>query len=158
MSIQSDVTLSLEDFLPYRLSRLSNLVSAAVARVYSERYGLQVADWRVMALVHRMPGSGTSDLAQTGALDKVAVTRALSRLEKKNLVLKKPNEHDRRRQRVYLTIEGRYLFNEIAPAALRVERQLLENIDPREWELADRVIRQLRLNAEALLESDGVPG
>ena len=45
--------LDLDDFLPYRLSVLTNRVSGAIARHYSERFGLSVPEWRVMAVLGR---------------------------------------------------------------------------------------------------------
>ena len=50
-------TLSLEAFLPYRLSYTSEVVSAAVASVYASLFGLTIAEWRVMAVVGEGDGS-----------------------------------------------------------------------------------------------------
>lgn len=52
---QASPSLDLEHFLPYRLSVLSNRVSAAIAQAYSERFGLGITQWRVMAVVGRYP-------------------------------------------------------------------------------------------------------
>jgi hypothetical protein len=41
--------LDLDRFLPYRLSVLSNRVSDAIAKAYSDRFGLTIPEWRVMA-------------------------------------------------------------------------------------------------------------
>ena len=72
--------LDLEHFLPYRLSVLSNRVSDAIARVYSERFALGVTEWRVMAVLGRYPDLSASEVAQRTAMDKVAVSRAVARL------------------------------------------------------------------------------
>ena len=48
--------LDLEHFLPYRLSVLSNTISAAIARDYGERFGLAVTEWRVLAVLGRSDG------------------------------------------------------------------------------------------------------
>src|SRR5690606_24458309 len=65
--------LQLEHFLPYRLSVLSNRISDAIAREYSQRYALGVTEWRVMAVLGRWPGLTASQVAQRTAMDKVAV-------------------------------------------------------------------------------------
>ena len=41
--------LELDRFLPYRLSVLSNRISQDIARVYGERFGLNVTEWRLLA-------------------------------------------------------------------------------------------------------------
>ncbi len=48
--------LELDEFVPYRLSVLSNRVSGAIARQYTERFGLTMAEWRVMAVLGGSPG------------------------------------------------------------------------------------------------------
>src|SRR5262249_27250477 len=40
--------LKLEHFLPYQLNVVSSLVSQALSRVYSRRYGIGVPEWRVL--------------------------------------------------------------------------------------------------------------
>ncbi|MCR6495295.1 hypothetical protein LJB71_02900 [Thermomonas sp. S9] len=47
--------LVLERFLPYRLSVLTNRLSGAIAREYSQRFDLGVTEWRVMAILGRTP-------------------------------------------------------------------------------------------------------
>ena len=40
--------LKLEHFLPYQLNVVSSLVSQALSRVYTRRYGIGVPEWRVV--------------------------------------------------------------------------------------------------------------
>jgi len=37
--------LTLEKYLPYRLSILSNLVSGMIARAYKDKFALSVSEW-----------------------------------------------------------------------------------------------------------------
>ena len=73
---QAHPTLDLDHFLPYRLSVLSNRISSAIAREYSQRFALGVTEWRVMAVLARYPGLSASKVALRTAMDKVAVSRA----------------------------------------------------------------------------------
>ena len=72
--------LHLEDFLPYRLSVLTNRVSSAIARHYSERFDLTVPEWRVMAVLGGAPDLSAREVAQKTAMDKVQVSRAVAGL------------------------------------------------------------------------------
>ncbi len=47
----SHVLLDLEQFLPYRLSVLSNRVSGNIAKLYGDRYGLAIPEWRVITIL-----------------------------------------------------------------------------------------------------------
>ena len=44
----NDAPLRLDDFLPYQLNVAASLVSQALSRLYAERYGIGVPEWRVL--------------------------------------------------------------------------------------------------------------
>ena len=46
-----NTALVLDNFLPYRLSVLSNVLSQSIAREYDKRFGLSITEWRVMAVL-----------------------------------------------------------------------------------------------------------
>ena len=50
--------LELDRFLPYRLSVLSNRISQDIARLYVERFGLGITEWRVLAVLGRHDDAG----------------------------------------------------------------------------------------------------
>ena len=77
---QPHAQLDLEHFLPYRLSVLSNRISSAIAREYSQRFALSVTEWRVMAVLGHAPNLSAGEVARRTAMDKVAVSRAVARL------------------------------------------------------------------------------
>jgi DNA-binding MarR family transcriptional regulator len=78
--------LDLAAFLPYRLSVLTNRVSSAIARTYSERFDLSIPEWRVMAVLGGVDGLSARDVAERTAMDKVQVSRAIARLADKKRV------------------------------------------------------------------------
>lgn len=144
--------LDLEHFLPYRLSVLSNRVSGAIARMYSERFGLGVTEWRVMAVLGRYPGLSAGEVAQRTAMDKVAVSRAVAGLVDAGRVERQTHDEDRRRSVLRLSAAGRAIFDEVAPLAMAFERRLLDGMAPSERDvlfgLLDR-LDELELQAEA---------
>lgn len=155
MSLNRDAaTLDLEHFLPYRLSVLSNRVSGAIARVYSDRFGLGVTEWRVMAVVGRYPELSAGEVAQRTAMDKVAVSRAVAGLVEAGRIERETHGDDRRRSVLRLSAAGRAVYDEIAPLALAFEQRLLDGMpaDERDalFRLLDR-LDELELQAEAEL-------
>ena len=78
--------LILEEFLPYRLSILSNTVSSSIASTYEKRFGLSIPEWRVIAVLGRFPGISAVEVAQRTMMDKVAVSRAVSKLIKRGRI------------------------------------------------------------------------
>ncbi|MFT5138621.1 MAG: DNA-binding MarR family transcriptional regulator [Lysobacterales bacterium] len=141
--------LLLEKFLPYRLSLLSNTVSQGISAGYKSAYGLSVTEWRVVAILGRFPGLTASEVTQRGAMDKVAVSRAVNKLQSKSLIERSPHQQDRRRLQLKLTTaKGLPLFRKIVPKALAYENQLLEALSKDELCLLDALIQKLQASAE----------
>lgn len=138
--------LDLEEFLPYRLSVLSNRISNGIARTYRERFDLGVTEWRVIAIVGRYPGVTATEVAERAAMDKVAVSRAVGRLLDAGRLERHDNHDDRRAKRLYLSAEGEAIHDAIVPAAKAFERDLLDSLDPEERR---RFLRSLERLAEA---------
>lgn len=149
MTIMKD-DLILEDFLPYRLSITSHTVSTNIARVYEKRFGVSIPEWRVIAILGRFPGLSAVEVAERTFLDKVAVSRAVTKLIKNGRIDRQFADADRRRSILNLSEEGQKVHNEIAPLALEFERQLVENISEDDYETFNAVLEQLLDKARQL--------
>jgi DNA-binding MarR family transcriptional regulator len=136
--------LILEDFLPYRLSILSNTVSSTIASTYDKRFGLSIPEWRVIAILGRFPGLSAVEVAERTLMDKVAVSRAVAKLLKSGRIDRQFADADRRRSILNLSEEGRKVHDQIAPMALKFEEDLLHG-------LADDEVRTLNVLMERLL-------
>ncbi|HSM11129.1 MAG TPA: MarR family winged helix-turn-helix transcriptional regulator [Lysobacter sp.] len=150
--------LDLETFLPYRLSVLSNRLSSAISRMYSQRYGLGVTEWRVMAVLGRYPDVSANEVAQRTAMDKVAVSRAVARLVEAKQVERELHGEDRRRSVLRLSASGYAIYDEIAPLALAFEQRLFDGMDASERALLFRLLDrldELELQAEAEPAAEG---
>jgi DNA-binding MarR family transcriptional regulator len=135
--------LVLEDFLPYRLSILSNRVSRAIAKRYAKAFDLSIPEWRVIAVLGRRPGLTAKEIAEAAEMDKVAVSRAVARLTTAKRVAARADRYDARRQLLALTREGESVHARIAPIALASEQQLLTALDAQERQQLNRLINRL---------------
>lgn len=142
--------LILEDFLPYRLSVLSNRVSRAIAKRYAKTFDLTVPEWRVIAVLGRTPGLTSKEVAEATEMDKVAVSRAVARLVGAKRVAARADREDARRQLLALTPQGEALHARIAPIALASEQKLLSTLDAREREALDALLDRLLEAAKSL--------
>ncbi|MEE4660717.1 MAG: MarR family winged helix-turn-helix transcriptional regulator [Halieaceae bacterium] len=142
--------IDLEHFLPYRLSRLTNTVSNAIAALYRDRFGLSIPDWRVLAVLARFPGSSAQDLVSRTRMDKVAVSRSVARLVERGMVNRATDEKDRRLSRLALSAEGSSVYARIVPMARDCEAALLEDLEPKQREALDRLLTMLQAAADEL--------
>lgn len=142
--------LILEDFLPYRLAVLSHTVSTTIARVYDKRFGVSIPEWRVIAILGRFPGMSAVEVAERTMLDKVAVSRAVSKLIKNGRVDRQFADADRRRSILNLSEEGQRVHDEIAPLALRFERELIQGVDEADFATFNDVLERLLAKARLI--------
>ena len=163
MSIETDAgaarpvvedAIELEHFLPYRLSRLTNTVSNAIAELYRDSFSLSIPDWRVMAVLARFPGSSAQDLVARTRMDKVAVSRAVARLVDRDMVDRSTASHDRRCSTLALSTEGRAIYARIVPMARDCEAQLLGTLSGAQRASLDSLLDALQSAADALGDAD----
>ena len=142
--------LILENFLPYRLSILSNTVSSTIARIYDKRFSLSIPEWRIIAILGRFPGLSAVEVADKTLMDKVAGRRAVTKLIKSGRLDRQFDDGDRRRSILNLSAEGRRVHDEIAPLAMQFERDLLRGIDDDDIERLNRIMETLLAKARLL--------
>jgi len=137
-------TFDLEEFLPYRLSLLSNTVSQGIAQIYQADHRISIPEWRVMAVLGRYPGLTASQVCERTVMDKVTVSRAVKMLLDKQLVQRLTHADDRRKRPLQVTHpQGHKLLEEIIPFALDYQAELLGCLEPGEWQLLDKLIARL---------------
>jgi len=145
-----DDELRLEDFLPYRLAVLSNTVSTTVARAYDKRFNVSIPEWRVIAVLGRFPGLSAVEVAGRTLMDKVAVSRAVTKLIKNGRIDREFADSDKRRSILNLSEDGKKLHDEIAQLALQFERDLLHGFSEEEMNNLNSVMERLLARASLI--------
>ena len=144
---------ALESFIPFQLSVLSNIIGEGISHAYRRQHGLSVTEWRVLAIVGRFPGLTASEVMDRGAMDKVAVSRAVKKLLARGLMERSAHSEDRRRMPLTLTRgKGRALFRAVVPRAIAYERALIQALTDRERADFERALGKLLVEAKRLTE------
>ncbi|MBT5861464.1 MAG: MarR family transcriptional regulator [Gammaproteobacteria bacterium] len=145
-----DDELRLENFLPYRLAVLSNTVSTTVARAYDKRFNVSIPEWRVIAVLGRFPGLSAVEVAGRTLMDKVAVSRAVTKLIRNGRIDRDFADADKRRSILNLSEDGKQLHDEIAQLALEFERDLLQGFSTEEMENLNGIMERLLARASLI--------
>ena len=135
--------LRLAEFLPYRLSILSNRISQAIADLYEKRFGLTVPEWRVIAILGEEANLSANEVALRTAMDKVTVSRAVSKLLEAGNIARSFAKEDKRRSVLSLTNTGRDIYNNIVPMALAYEAALLAELEPEQRIRLNEILTKL---------------
>jgi DNA-binding MarR family transcriptional regulator len=139
----SEIRLDLDAFMPYRLSVLTNRVSSAIARHYSDRFDLTIPEWRVMAVLGQAPGLSARDVAARTAMDKVQVSRAVQSLLAAKRLTRTAHTRDGRIAHLSLSAKGQRIYNEVVPLALGLEIQFLSVLSAGEQKALDILLAKL---------------
>ena len=145
----------LQNFLPYRLSLLTNTVSQGMAGSDTEKHDISITAWRILAVLGRYPGLTASQVVEKTAMDKVAISRGVKSLMSRNLLKRQTDPNDRRRRRLYLTNRiGQNVMEQVFPLASQYEPRLLAALDPVETEALLLFLDKLQQQSEALNQVD----
>lgn len=134
---------ALARFLPYRLSVVTNKVSRAFARRYSEEFGLSIPEWRVLAVLGAFAPLSSNGICERTAMDKAKVSRAVSLLVGKGLVERAPEPADRRLVRLRHSTAGARVYRAIVPRAQALEAEITADLTAEERALLERLLAKL---------------
>ena len=135
--------LKLEEFLPYRLNVVASLVSQALSRIYADRYGIGVPEWRVLVTLGQYGMMTGKAIGAHSHMHKTKVSRAVALLEKRKLVARRVNRADLRESFLALTPAGRTMYDDLAPIALDFARRLSDVVDPADRAAFERAVDRL---------------
>ncbi len=108
---------------------------AAASEAASEQFhlrvremGLRIPEWRVMACLYDQDGLMITQLAHYALMEQSRITRIIDQMATRGLVVRRNDNVDGRRVRIYLTEDGQALSGELVEAAKTHERQLLKGL------------------------------
>ena len=113
-------------FLIYDVARLMRTRADRRAR----RNGATRAQWVVLAWLELKPGLSQVELADFVEVEPITVARLIDRLEASGLVERRPDAHDRRIRRLFLTEAATPFLEEIRDYRAEVMQSISANLEP----------------------------
>ena len=131
--------LHIEDFVTFRLTRLSNALRTNVTKRYLEEFGLSLPEWRLLALVTRFSPLRFSELTSRSNMDKGQVSRTLRVMTKRGLTKMKALKRGTAYAEalaapvvVSVTPKGKSLYKAVLPAAQKRQAEVLSTLSDSE--------------------------
>lgn len=135
--------LELEAFLPYQLAVLADTMSQSLSRLYSDRYGIGVPEWRVIANLGQRGTMTATEIGGHAQMHKTKVSRAVSGLVSRGLVARERNRADQREALLQLTDEGLRIYGDLVPSARAFNEALESMLEGNERELLRSILDRL---------------
>ena len=145
-------SLSLQNFLPYRCNNLAQQISTSLSRIYVDRFGISIAEWRILVTLAEYGELQSKAIAGHTGMDKVRVSRAVALLEGKGMLTRRPCDRDSRAALLALNGEGRDMYQRIVPQALAWEQALLQPLSAEEQAKLFEMIERLEGRLAELTE------
>jgi DNA-binding MarR family transcriptional regulator len=135
--------LTLARFLPYRLNVAATAVSEGLAGLYGDRFGIGVAEWRIVATLGEFSRMTAKQVAAHTRMGKVKVSRTVAALESRGLLDRKSNSEDRREEFLSLSPAGAQVYDDIVPLALGYSEMLARHLSAEDYATLDRILDKL---------------
>jgi DNA-binding MarR family transcriptional regulator len=145
---------SLDEVLTYRISMLELLLSRAVGAVYSDHFGLNTHEWRVLAAVSVWGPIEAIQVSRWATVDKAAVSRAVRGLMSKHLIERSLHDSDGRKIMLELTPDGRRTVKAVVQRIGVIQEHLFKGYNQRKMR---EFFTMLRTIESRLREMQEVP-
>jgi DNA-binding MarR family transcriptional regulator len=152
VSVGTEFSLKLEEFLPHRLVVLSSNVSRALAELCA-RHGLGVNEWYVLMTLDQYGEMTAKAIGARHGMHKTKVSRIVATLLGRGLISRRLSHADLRQALLHLTPLGKNLNDECMSLALDLERRLGSAIAGAEREVLDRNLTKLAGRAQQMASS-----
>lgn len=136
-----------DDFLPYLITRLAYELNEDLIEKL-RREGITVTRWRILAVLAMGDGICINEIIDRAMMQQSALSRALMNMETEGYVRRVPRRDDARYVEIFLTDQGRALFNTLNVVVRRRQKRLLQGFPPRERAAAFVLIRRLSGNLQ----------
>ncbi len=111
-------------------------------------FDITVDQWEILVVLWEKEGITQKDLAERLYKDQTNIARMLFKLEKKGFVHRVTHETDRRSLRVYLTVKGREIKEEILAPSIEAYKKTIEGLSDEEVETFRRILAVMYNNVK----------
>ena len=132
---------------PDNLLALIHVLSLQIGRAFHARiaaeFDVTIAEWRVLLSLSQRTGATANEIAEIWAMEKMAVSRAVRRLERMNRITRRVKPQDRRSFALAMTEDGMRVFERVVPAANARYREITSAATRDELAVLSRVLTKL---------------
>jgi DNA-binding MarR family transcriptional regulator len=132
--------------LPFEIGETAHALRKAFDRL-AVGLGVTRAQWKVLFKLTRRPGLRQVERADLLDLEPITLCRIVDRLEEAGLVERTRDPEDRRAWKLHVTAKAQPLIEKLQAVGATLVDQTFGGIDPKEIEIARKVLAQARENA-----------
>lgn len=109
-------------------------------------HGMTRAQWMILVRLDRQPGMSQNELAALIEVEPITVGRLIDRLERRGMVERQPDPHDRRIWRLHLTEAAQPMLKKIMRARAELNEILTTGLPKKDLEAVVDCLLQMKSN------------
>jgi len=137
----------------YLLNYLANFYVGPLLKVVEERQGLTRPEWIVIFCLNQCEGLNAQQISDATGRAKSSIAHAVNLLRKKELLSRKPDPSDGRRQVLELTVAGRAAYEDLVTCFVEREEAMLACLSDNERKMLRRLMQKLTDNMDSWAKS-----
>ncbi len=130
----------------WRLNYIASFYAVPFYLALEQRIGISRPEYVILFCVINRPGVTAGEIVASTGRPKNSISFAVTRLEKKGLIARRPNRADSRRMELRATGPGRVLYRRILPFLQERERCMLAPLSSEERERFGSLLMKIALN------------
>lgn len=143
-----ETAFDLQTFLPYLVRIFYVDVSEKVSSTYADQFDMSPAEWRTMAILGTDRALSATQIVEHSSMDKVVVSRAVSKMTDRGWVKVEKNAQDKRSKLLRLTRAGATVYRTIVPRVQEAEKVILAGLSSEQIETLTALMAQIRRNCQ----------
>ena len=140
----------LQDLLPYLMNRLVAQLNRNLAADL-RKHGYTFHDWRILAVLAAHDGANFSQLAEATVIPQPSVSRLVSRLARRGLVVRRAAKKDGRVAGLFITAEGRAAYRKMLRLAEGEFHAAMEGFSPAQSKQLHAALLKMLANRDVQL-------
>ena len=138
---------SLEDNIIYLIGEITRLSHKRVSSIFNEnKFDVTVEQFGVLAVLWYQEGINQQAIANGLNRDKTTITRIIENMTKKNLLVKVPDQLDKRNKLIYLTDKGRSLQEDMIRSTGIVYMDAIKILSVKEIKTVTSILQKMKNN------------
>jgi len=146
---------AIRDLLSYRLHLVANLLSRGAELRYRREFGVSLWEWRSIALLGASASPlSLNELARSAGIDKSQMSRVISGLARRGIVLREADAADGRGVRLALSRKGCRIYAGLMRAAGERDEAFTGCLTRNEKKTFDRALAKLASRAREFIHRE----
>jgi DNA-binding MarR family transcriptional regulator len=129
----------------YRLLLVSKMIDRETASSLQKEFALSLPEWRILAFVCGLGAASASEIGRSAEIDRAEISRAVAKLEDKQLIRREGDESNRKRLVISPTEAGVELFASVRERRREYSRDVLKGLSEEECETLSRALENIAL-------------